>query len=397
MNTGSASSAVAELDAFEFVLTDTAQNLEVAHWQVSSESLGLKAIAPFTVTKTTLHGGRQEGSTLITIDSDGMQLVIIPTRGMGLLSAQSGDVKLAWHSPVDEVVHPSFINLEERGGLGWLDGFNEMMVRCGFEWTGHPGMDNGRLLTLHGRAQNIPASRVVVRIEKAAPHRITVKGLIKERTFKFSNFETWAGVSLTPGERTFLVHDELRNLADYEREYQIIYHSNFGAPLLEGGARFVAAAQEVSPFNDHARAGLAEWQTYLPVTPGFDEMVFNIKPYADAQGDSLAMLANRSGSRGVALGFNVQQLPALTLWKNTDSASDGYVTGIEPGTGYPYPRAVEREQGRVGRIAPGEVKAFDVEFRVLGSPSDVLQAEQEIMAIQAGRSTTLLGTPMAVE
>ena len=389
--------AVGEAAAFEFVLTDTAQNLEVGHWQVSSESLGLASASPFTITKTTLHGGRQEGSTLITIDSEGLQLIIIPTRGMGLLSAQSGDVKLAWDSPVDEVVHPSFINLEERGGLGWLDGFNEMMVRCGFEWTGHPGMDNGRLLTLHGRAQNIPASRVVVRIEKAAPHRITVKGLIKERTFKFSHFETWAGVSLTPGERSFLVHDELRNLADYEREYQIIYHSNFGAPLLEGGARFVAAAQEVSPFNDHARAGLADWQTYLPVTPGFDEMVFNIKPYADVQGNSLAMLANRAGDRGVALGFNVQQLPALTLWKNTDSAHDGYVTGIEPGTGYPYPRAVEREHGRVGKIAPGETRCFDVEFRALGSSGDVQQAEAEIAAIVAGRHTELVETPMAVE
>ena len=382
---------------FEFVLTNSEQGVEIPYWQVSNVSLGLLDASPFTLSKSTLRGGRQEGSTLITIDSENLQLVIIPTRGMGLLSAQSGDVKLGWNSPVDEVVHPSFINLEERGGLGWLDGFNEMLARCGFEWSGHPGVDNGRLLTLHGRAQNIPASRVVVRIEKAAPHRISVKGLVKERTFKFSHFETWAGVSVTPGERAFHVHDELHNLSAYEREYQIIYHANFGAPLLEGGARFVAAAQEVSPFNDHARAGLADWQSYLPVTPGFDEMVFNVKPYADAQGNSLAMLANRAGDRGITLGFNVRQLPALTLWKNTDSAQDGYVTGIEPGTGFPYPRAVEREQGRVATIASGETKCFDVEFRVLGSAADVQQAEAAIATIVDGRATELVDTPMAVE
>ena len=384
-------------DAFEFVLTDSEQGVEIPYWQVSNVSLGLHEVSPFTVSKTTLRGGRQERSTLITIASENLQLVVIPTRGMGLLSAQSGDVKLGWNSPVDEVVHPSFINLEERGGLGWLDGFNEMLARCGFEWSGHPGTDNGRLLTLHGRAQNIPASRVVVRIEKAAPYRISVKGLVKERTFKFSHFETWAGVSLTPGDRAFHVHDELRNLSAYEREYQIIYHANFGAPLLEGGACFVAAAQEVSPFNEHARAGLADWQSYLPVTPGFDEMVFNIKPYADSAGNSLAMMKNRAGSRGVALGFNVQQLPALSLWKNTDSAQDGYVTGIEPGTGFPYPRAIEREQGRVGKITSGEVKCFDVEFRVLESAEAVQQAEAQVEGIQAGRPTTLVQTPLAVE
>ena len=44
-------------------------------------------------------------------------------------------------SPVKEVVHPSHIDLESRGGLGWLEGFNEWMVRCGLEFAGHPGTD----------------------------------------------------------------------------------------------------------------------------------------------------------------------------------------------------------------------------------------------------------------
>jgi hypothetical protein len=48
-------------------------------------------------------------------------------------------VRLGWDSPVKEVVHPQFINLQSRGGLGWLEGFNEWMVRCGLEWAGHPG------------------------------------------------------------------------------------------------------------------------------------------------------------------------------------------------------------------------------------------------------------------
>jgi hypothetical protein len=28
-----------------------------------------------------------------------------------------------------------------RGGPGWLEGFNELVTRCGYEWVGHPGMD----------------------------------------------------------------------------------------------------------------------------------------------------------------------------------------------------------------------------------------------------------------
>jgi len=152
---------------------------------------------------------------------------------------------------------------------------------------------------------------VAVSIEAKAPHRITVKGLIKEKTFKFSNLETWAGVSVVPGERSFHVHDELRNLSDYERPYQVIYHANFGAPLLEGGAHFRAAAKEVIPFNDYAKQGLADWQTYLPVTPGFDEMVFNIWPFADA--NARAAIRADSGVQAAYLGELVDAHPQLAL------------------------------------------------------------------------------------
>ncbi len=65
---------------------------------------------------------------------------------------------MGWDSPVKEVVNPAFINLESRNGLGWLEGFNEMMVRCGYEWTGHPVTADGQIYTLHGKAGNTPAS-----------------------------------------------------------------------------------------------------------------------------------------------------------------------------------------------------------------------------------------------
>ncbi|WP_163613872.1 DUF4432 family protein, partial [Klebsiella variicola] len=75
-----------------------------------------------------------------------------------LLRAEGFGAKMGWDSPVKEVVNPAFINLESRNGLGWLEGFNEMMVRCGYEWTGHPVTEGGQIYTLHGKAGNTPAS-----------------------------------------------------------------------------------------------------------------------------------------------------------------------------------------------------------------------------------------------
>ena len=110
-----------------------------ANQTITSKSLGVKSATPFTVTTKTLHGGRQEGVMLVEIDTGAMKITVVPTRGMNVLQAVAGDVRLGWHSPVKEVVNPSFIELTGRNGLGWLEGFNELVTRCGYEWVGHPG------------------------------------------------------------------------------------------------------------------------------------------------------------------------------------------------------------------------------------------------------------------
>ncbi|ACS83871.1 aldose 1-epimerase family protein [Musicola paradisiaca] len=386
-----------QLSAQTFVLTDVESSTEKGNWQVTSDALKIKD-QHFSIEQKVLHGGRQEGSKVITITSpNGLQIALSPSRGMDLLHVTGKNIRLGWDSPVDEVVNPNTIRLESRNGLGWLEGFNEMMVRCGYEWTGHPVTSDGMIYTLHGRAGNTPASKVIVDVSDKAPHTITVRGLLKENSFKKSHLETWTELRYVPGSESFTIHDVLTNKADYPRDYQIIYHSNFGTPVLEAGARFIAPVKEISPFNDYAKAGLKDWQTYQGPTKGFDEMVFNLTPYADKDGKTLAALFNRAGDKGVSIAFDTHQLPLLTLWKNTDTQKQGYVTGIEPGTSYAYPVTIERQQGRVKTLQPGQSTTFELTYSLLSSPAAVQQAEQKVKAIQGDRAVTLTEKPIAVE
>jgi Domain of unknown function (DUF4432) len=210
------------------------------NWQITSQELNLKLDTPFSVTLRTLHGGRQEGVTVIDLDTGAMKISVVPTRGMNVFEAVAGNVRLGWDSPVSEVVNPAFIDLNRRGGLGWLEGFNEMVVRCGYEWVGHPGVDQGVMLTLHGLAANIPASKVVLSIDEHPPYTIRLKGELKEQAFKQVNFIITTELSTQAGAQSFSLHDTLTNQGDYPKEYQALYHSNFGPPLLEPGARFSA-------------------------------------------------------------------------------------------------------------------------------------------------------------
>ncbi|WP_414165874.1 aldose 1-epimerase family protein [Superficieibacter sp. BNK-5] len=383
--------------AHTWVLTGAENGTEQGNWQISSDKLNIKD-SHFSIEQKVLHGGKQEGSKVLTISSkDGLTIALSPTRGMNLLHVEGFGVRMGWDSPVKEVVNPAFINLESRNGLGWLEGFNEMMVRCGYEWTGHPVAADGQIYTLHGKVGNTPASQVEVEVSDTAPYEIRVRGLVKESTFKKADLQTMTELRYVPGSNSFSLHDVLTNHADYPHDYQIIYHSNFGKPILEEGARFLAPMESISPFNDYAKGGLKEWQTYLGPTKGFDEMVFNIKPLSDTNHRTLAAVVNKAGDKGASIQFDTRQLPVLTLWKNTDTEKQGYVTGIEPGTSYAYPVTIEREQKRVKQLQPGESTQFDLTYTLLHSSSQVSETEKAIKAIQGQTTLKTDETPIAKE
>ena len=144
---------------------------------------------------------------------------------------------------------------------------------------------------------------------------------------KFSDLEVWAGLSVVPGEARIEIHDRVTNLGDYAQDYQVIYHTNFGPPLLEPGAKVVAPVAEVSPFNDAAVAGLDDWATYAAPTPGFDEMVFNCSAYADESDDrdtTLAALVNAS-EHGLSASIFTHDLREAELFCSAAGAECGIV------------------------------------------------------------------------
>jgi hypothetical protein len=197
-----------------------------------------------------------------------------------------------------------------------------------------------------------------------------------------------------PGSVSFSLNDTLTNNGDYPKEYQALYHSNFSTPFLEQGAKFAAPVKQVSPFNDKAKADLGDWQTYRGPTRDYDETVYNVVPYADAKGQTLAVLHNKAGSLGVSLGFNTQQLPVFSLWKNTDTQGQGYVTGLEPGTSFSYNRRYQRPLNLVPTIGAKEQRQFQIRYSLLADKGAVDKALSQVSQIQDGRQTEVRPTPL---
>ncbi len=175
---------------------------------------------------------------------------------MGLWQGRFRGMPLGWKAPVHGPVHPAFVNTAERGGIGWLTGFDEWLCRCGLASNGPPGEDayadrQGRprrdLLTLHGRIANQPAYYVEVRIGLDPPYELSVVGQVEEGGLFYPHLVLTTTYTTVPDSNRVVIHDRVENRGAEPAELQLLYHCNVGPPFLEAGSRIVAPVREAAP------------------------------------------------------------------------------------------------------------------------------------------------------
>jgi len=371
--------------------------------QLDAASLGLEAGgASWSVRSHTLRGGLQEGVNVVEIDNGTLSFAVLPSRGMGIWKGRVGDLRLGWDSPVKDPVHPSFINQLERGGLGWLKGFNEWIVRCGLNSMGAPCTDtvldySGNEievpLTLHGNIANLPARSVSVEI---TDRELILRGEVDETMMFGPALRLTTEIRTKFGSGTLSIQDTVTNLGQNPVEHQLLYHINYGGPLLEKNATMLTPFKQVAPRDPRSAEGIDTYDTYGAPQDGFVEQAY----YYDLIGkrgsrSTLAMLRNAAGNYASVLRYSLKDFPCFTLWKNTAAEADGYVTGLEPSTNYPNSRRFEREKGRVITLQGGESRSTLLVVENLTTKTAVKAAEAEIRALQKTAKQKVHPEPVA--
>lgn len=361
--------------------------------KLNSESCRIAAgrNSDWSVRMQRLHGGLSEAVDVLWVDNGCSKIAILPTRGMGIWKAEVAGLPLGWKPPVQRPVNPAFVDPMRRGGIGWLDGFNELLCRCGLGWNGAPGNDikkdadgnvvSEQFLPLHGQVANLPAHEVTVEVSDDGC--ITVTGIVDEASVFGGHLRLTSKLTTWIDSNSFEIDDTVQNLASSSAEVEMLYHCNIGRPFLEGGSRVHIAASEVAPRDARAAEGLANWQTYTEPEAGYAEQVYFSKPIADVDGRGLAVLQDSAGDKAVAVRFATKTLPYLAVWKNTQAEADGYCTGLEPATGFPNLRSVEREHFRVVNLASEESVTFELAVSVVDSAGDRAALVKEVEALQA--------------
>ncbi|MCO6451592.1 MAG: aldose 1-epimerase family protein [Caldilineales bacterium] len=294
----------------------------------------------------------------------GLAFDVMADRTLDLAGCRFKGMPIAWSSP-SGWMHPGFYEAE---GLGWLRSFQGgLCTTCGLDQYGAPSEDAGEKFGIHGRISNIPAEQVGYRAWwDGDEYRLEIWGEVRQARLFGENLVLQRRISTALGSNSIVMEDVVVNAGFSEQPHMIMYHCNFGFPLLSESTRLRVEVDDTFPRDADAEAGRDQWTEFHAPTPGYREQVFRHAPKADADGVASAVIENSDLGLSVRLSWNRDNLPHLVQWKQMGQGA--YVLGVEPVNSRAMRgRGEARALDDLLQLAPGESRSYRLQFDILSA------------------------------
>ncbi|MDH4092383.1 MAG: aldose 1-epimerase family protein [Cyclobacteriaceae bacterium] len=315
-----------------------------------------------------IDDGAGRGTRIAWINTgSGLRFKVIIDRAMDIADAFYNQHSLTWLSHAGIRPPEPFSNR----GLDWLRTFGGgLLTTCGLTHVGGPETDENGERGLHGLISNIPAAiESIVQPDLSAGNlEMHITGRVMQTTVFGPSLELKRTISATLGNPAIRIHDEITNRANTPTPHMILYHLNFGWPLVDQGTDILWQGAWKSS-KGIADKIFREGNNFRKCPPPLDnhngtgEEVAFIDATPDPAGDCVCGLHNSRLGIAVAIRFKKEQLPWLTNWQHWGKGE--YVTGLEPGTNPPIGQAKARKENSLIHLAPGECLSYDLEIEVL--------------------------------
>jgi hypothetical protein len=312
----------------------------------------------------------------------GLNFTVSIDRGLDICAADYCGQSLCWRSSTGDT-GPAFYEPE---GLGWLRSFyGGLLMTCGLTYFGAPDVDQGQELGLHGRVSNIPAKNVYMDGEwDGDDYVMWIQGKVQETAVFQENLVLTRKIWAHLGEKRLFIDDVVENIGYASTEHMLLYHINGGFPAVDAGTRIVAPFLKTVARTEEAQKALERFSVFQEPTPGFSEQVYYHDVAADENGYIQSALINKGFNNGQGFGFYIryrkEQLPVLIEWKMMGEGT--YVVGMEPGTNRADGRSLERQEGQLIFLEPGESRFYNLEIGVLSGQDEIAEFEEKVKQLK---------------
>ncbi|MCJ7471940.1 MAG: aldose 1-epimerase family protein [Actinobacteria bacterium] len=309
----------------------------------------------------------------------GLDMTILPDRGMDISNLSYMSTPIAWRSATRETSNAYY----ESSGLEWLRTFfGGLVTTCGLTYMGAPDIDEGEELGLHGRISNISAENVLADGKwEGDSYKMWVQGKVREAKVFGDKLELERKITTWMDQPRVILEDVVENIGSQTSPLMVLYHVNIGYPVVDQGAVLLEPEAKVTARDKEAEKGIENYSRFGEPIKNYSEQVFFHEIGADDEGNGNIAIANEAFSNGKGIGiwlkYNKDNLPCLTQWKQMGMGE--YVCGIEPGNSYPRGRSIEKKENNIRYIEPGERVNFRLEFNILKSNKDIAAFKKTYM------------------
>lgn len=285
---------------------------------------------------------------------DSLEFEVLPGRGFDIGDTWFRGTPVSWFSPVsDSRALPS------PSGVEWLTRFTGgLLTTCGFGTIGSEGNGEG----LHGRASHLPADQVSSTISDDGT--ITLGAVIESVALFGPSFRvrrSLGAVAGGDGMSRLTVTDNVTNIGPEAAPLSMMYHLNFGAPLVAPGSRVIIESDEVTAAGPHPE--VPDWSTLPQPADRISEAVFehrNVR--ATPEGFAGAIVASSVADLAVVIEWSAATLPRLHQW--VFPTRGRWALGIEPATAPLFGPDRAGENAGAPLLEPGESRSHEVRIAV---------------------------------
>ena len=245
-----------------------------------------------------------------------------------------------------------------------------MFYTCGLTNTGAAVLENGMYYAEHGRIGMMPAENVAVTHTDDA---VVITGQIADVMLCGHHLRLSRTITFPYVGKQIRIQDCVSNMEGISTELMLLYHCNFGYPLLSPGARIVMGKGILINQIDGAPIPNDFGSITEPRDDKCEEVYCNT-PVPNTDGYAYAGVINEDLKLGGYVKFKTDTLPYMIYWKNM--CAHDYCIGLEPSVSFSQGRKEERENGTLPVLDPYETRVFEISIGVLDGNGEIEEFEK---------------------
>ena len=200
------------------------------------------------IRESRLLRGRGEGIAIAEFyNAAGLRFTVVPDRCMDLFDLSYKGVNLGFQSKNGLTSPQAFCPSDGEFSEQWPGG---MLVTCGLGNVGGHATNGGQFPT-HGRISHVPAQNFGTETYwDGERYLLRARGEVHQTKMYSRHLSIRRTIETELNSRVIRLHDVLTNFEAEDEPYMLLYHFNFGYPLLQADTLVEASKAERTPMNE---------------------------------------------------------------------------------------------------------------------------------------------------